>query len=313
MSSAPFHAGATKWFLRFALLVAALAAVSFLLIACGSSSSTSSTTSSSPATLPAGADAKLNAMLPADVRASGVIPTALNAEYPPYEYVGSDGTTLEGIDPDLMAATGKLLGVQFKMVNIPWSSVLPGVQSGRYPLAWSDATDLKSRQKVMDILDYVRQGHNFLFKASATPINTVADAAGKAIAVNQGSDAIGYVEGLSKQLVAEGKAAITMKTFPSQDTAVLAVKSGRVDAMVASTEGNAWAASKSNGVLVTGGPVTFTGVSGIVFPKNSPLLQPIKAALEQLRADGTYDAIMTKWGLKENEVPEFTVNAGTSE
>src|SRR5450759_1780773 len=116
MSSAPFHAGATKWFLRFTLLVAILAAVSFLLIACGSSSSTSSTTSSSPATLPAGADAKLNAMLPANVRASGVIPTALNAEYPPYEYVGSDGKTLEGIDPDLMAATGKLLGVQFKMV-----------------------------------------------------------------------------------------------------------------------------------------------------------------------------------------------------
>jgi len=251
-------------------------------------------------------------MLPADVRTSGVIQAALNAEYPPYEYVGADGKTLEGIDPDLMAATGKLLGVQFKMVNIPWSSVLPGVQSGRYPLAWSDATDLKSRQKTMDILDYVRQGHNFLFKASGTPINTVADAAGKTIAVNQGSDAVGYVEGLSKQLVAEGKAAITMKTFPSQDTAVLAVKSGRVDAMVASTEGNAWAASKSNGVLMTGGPVTFTGVSGIVFPKSSPLLQPIKAALEQLRTNGTYDAIMTKWGLKENAVAQFTVNGGTT-
>ena len=315
MSGTRSHAGATKWFFLFALLVATLAAVGLLLTACGSSNSNSSTASGSPpaATLPAGADAKLNAMLPADVKSSGVITTALNAEYPPYEYVGADGKTLEGIDPDLMAATGKLLGVEFKMVNIPWSSVLPGVQSGRYPLAWSDATDLKSRQKTMDILDYVRQGHNFLFSASGTPINAVADAAGKTIAVNQGSDAVGYVEGLSKQLVADGKSPIVMKTFPTQDTAVLAVKSGRVDAMVASTEGNAWAASKSNGALMTGGPVTFTGVSGIVFPKNSPLLQPIQAALEQLRADGTYDAIMTKWGLKENEVDQFTLNGGTAE
>lgn len=312
MSGTRSQAGATKWFFRFALLVVALAVVSVLLTACGSSGGSSSTTSSSPAALPAGADAKLNAMLPADVRSSGTITVALNAEYPPYEYVGSDGKTLQGIDPDLMAATGKLLGVQFKMVNIPWSSVLPGVQSGRYPLAWSDATDLKSREKTMDILDYVRQGHNFLFKANGTHINTIADAAGKTIAVNQGSDAVGYVQSLSKQLVGQGKKAIIMKTFPTQDTAVLAVKSGRVDAMVASTEGNAWAASKSNGALMTGGPVSFTGVSGIVFPKNSPLLQPIKAALEQLRANGTYDAIMMKWGLKENEVPQFTLNGGTS-
>ncbi len=314
MSGTRSHAGATKWFFRLALLVATLAAVGATLTACGSSSSSSTAASASPAaaTLPAGADAKLNAMLPADVKSSGVITAALNAEYPPYEYVGTDGKTLEGIDPDLMAATSKLLGVKIKMVNIPWSSVLPGVQSGRYPLAWSDATDLKSRQKTMDILDYVRQGHNFLFKAGGTPINTIADAAGKTIAVNQGSDAVGYVESLSKQLVGQGKKAIVMKTFPTQDTAVLAVKSGRVDAMVASTEGNAWAASKSNGALMTGGPVSFTGVSGIVFPKNSPLLQPIKAALEQLRANGTYDSIMTKWGLKENEVPQFTVNGGTS-
>ena len=164
----------------------------------------------------------------------------------------------------------------------------------------------------MDVLDYVRQGHNFLFKTSGAPINTIADAAGKAIAVNQGSDAVGYVQGLSKQLVAEGKKAIIMKTFPTQDTAVLAVKSGRVDAMVASTEGNAWAASKSNGTLMTGGPVSFTGVSGVVFPKNSPLLQPIKAALDEMRANGTYDTIMQKWGLKSSEITQFTLNGGTA-
>lgn len=312
MSSAPFHAGATKWFLRFTLLVAILAAVSFLLIGCGSSSSSSTTTSSSPAALPAGADAKLNAMLPADVRSSGVIKTALNAAYPPYEYVGTDGKTIEGIDPDLMAATGKLLGVKFDMTNIPWSSVLPGVQSGRYPLAWSDATDLKSREKTMDILDYVRQGQGFLFRKNGPHINALSDAAGKKIGVNQGSDAITYVESINKKLVAAGKPAVQMLTFPSQDTAVLAVKSGRVDATVNASETNAWVAARSGGTLVTGGPTFFTGVSGVVFPKSSPLLQPIKLALEELKANGTYQAIFEKYGIGNNVIPTFTINGGLS-
>jgi len=312
MNGAPFraHGRVPRWPWQLALLIVLTSAVSLLLIACGSSNSPASSTSAAAA--PAGADAALWNMLPADVKAAGVIKEAMNAEYPPYEFVGADGKTIEGVDPELMAATGKLLGVKFEMVNIPWSSVLPGIQSGRYPLAWSDATDLKSRQKTMDILDYVRQGYNFIFRTDGTPINTVEDAAGKKIAVNQGTDAVGYVEAMSKDLVAQGKSAIQMMQFPTQDTAVLAVKSGRVDGMVASTEGNAWAVSKSSGVLVTGGPVSFTGVSGIVFPKNSPLLEPIKAALEKLKADGTYDQIMVKYGLKENEIPEFTVNGGTS-
>lgn len=297
---------------RLLLAIVAVSTMGLLLGACGSSPNSSGAASSSAPSTSSGADSKLHAMLPADIQSSGVINTALNAEYPPYEYVGADGKTLEGIDPDLMAATGKILGVKFNLINIPWSSVLPGVQSGRYPLAWSDATDLKSRQATMDLLDYVQQGHNFLFLANGTPITTADSAAGKTIAVNQGSDAVGYVESLSKQLVAAGKSAIIMKTFPSQDTAVLAVKSGRVDAMVASTEGNAWAASHSGGTLVVGGPVTFTGMSAIVFPKNSPLLQPIKLALDELRANGTYEQIMSKWGLKDSMIPNFLLNGGTT-
>src|SRR5215813_5157916 len=93
-----------------------------------------------------GVDVRLHNMLPAEIKSAGVIEAATNAEYPPYEYLGSDGKTVQGIDPDLAAKVSALIGVKIKFVNLPWSSVIPGVQAGRYVMAWSDATDLKSRE-----------------------------------------------------------------------------------------------------------------------------------------------------------------------
>jgi polar amino acid transport system substrate-binding protein len=179
-------------------------------------------------------------------------------------------------------------------------------------MAWSDATDLKSREKTVDILDYVRQGQGFMWKKGGTAINSVLDACGLKVAVNQGSDAIGYVQSITKKCTAAGKPAITMQTFPSQDTSVLAVKSGRVDATVNASETNAWVAQHSGGSLLAGGPTFFNGVSGIVFPKHSQLLKVMRLALVKLQANGQYQKVFAKYGIPHNVVKHFTINGGLS-
>lgn len=259
-----------------------------------------------------GVDVRLHNMLPADIKSAGVIQAATNAEYPPYEYLGTDGKTVLGIDPDLAAKVSALIGVKIQFVNLPWSSVIPGVQAGRYVMAWSDATDLKSREKTVDILDYVRQGQGFMWKKGGHAINTVLDACGTKVAVNQGSDAIGYVQSISKKCTAAGKPAVVMQTFPSQDTSVLAVKSGRVDATVNASETNAWVAQHSGGTLLAGGPTFFDGVSGIVFPKHSQLTNVIRLALNELKSNGSYAKVFAKYGIPKNVVNSFTINAGLS-
>jgi polar amino acid transport system substrate-binding protein len=270
----------------------------------------SAAASRSQTTGASGVDVRLHNMLPADIKSAGVIQTATNAEYPPYEYLGSDGKTVLGIDPDLAAAVGKLIGVKIQFVNLPWASVIPGVQAGRYVMAWSDATDLKSREKTVDILDYVRQGQGFMWKKGGKAINTILDACGLKVAVNQGSDAVGYVQSISKKCTTAGKSAVQMQSFPSQDTSVLAVKSGRVDATVNASETNAWVAHNSGGSLKAGGPTFFDGVSGIVFPKHSQLTKVIRLALDELRKNGSYGKIFAKYGIPNNVVKSFTLNGG---
>jgi polar amino acid transport system substrate-binding protein len=286
--------------------------VASLLVLAGSSTLASGARSRAQTQRAPGVDARLHNMLPAAIRSAGVIETATNAEYPPYEYLASDGKTVLGIDPDLASAVGTLIGVKIKFVNLPWASVIPGVQAGRYVMAWSDATDLKSREKTVDILDYVRQGQGFMWKHGGKAIDNVLDACGLNVAVNQGSDAVGYVQSISKKCTAAGKSAIRMQSFPSQDTSVLAVKSGRVDATVNATETNAWVAKNSGGTLVSGGPTFFNGVSGIVFPKHSQLLKVIRLALGELRANGSYAKVFARYGIPNNVVKSFTVNGALS-
>jgi polar amino acid transport system substrate-binding protein len=284
----------------------------FLIAACSSSSSSSSSQPAAPSSSANSAATSLNRMLPASIRASGVITAGTSADYPPYEYLASNGTTILGADPDLAAAVGKLLGVRFQFINVPFSSAFTGLQAGRYDIIWSDAGDYKVREKTFEILDYNKTGQNFLFRADGPHINTLLQACGLTIAVDQGSASIGFVQGVSKKCTAAHHAAIRLLTFPSQNAAVLAVQSGRADATSNDFETNGFVAVRSGGKLLSGGPDYVSGVDGIDFLKGSPLLQPIRDALNELRANGTYQAIYSKWGIAANEIPVFTVNGGLS-
>lgn len=284
----------------------------FLLGACGSSSSSSSAPPPAAASSSSGAATSLNQMLPAAIRTAGVITVGTSADYPPYEFLASDGKTIEGADPDLAAAVGKLLGVRFQFTNVPFSSAFTGMQAGRYDIIWSDAGDYKVREKTFDILDYNKTGQNFLFRTDGPHINTLTQACGRTIAVDQGSASIGFVQGVSKKCTAAGHPAIHLETFPSQNAAVLAVQSGRADATSNDSETNGFVAVRSGGKLLSGGPAYVSGVDGIDFIKGSPLLQPIRDALNELRANGTYQAIFKKWGITANEIPTFTLNGGLS-
>jgi polar amino acid transport system substrate-binding protein len=70
-------------------------------------------------------------------------------------------------------------------------------------------------------------------------------------------------------------------------------------------------AAESNGELVMGKPYQ-EGSFGIVFPKDSTeLITVVQKALEQVKADGIYQAILTKYKMEDHVVEKFTVNGAT--
>jgi polar amino acid transport system substrate-binding protein len=75
-------------------------------------------------------------------------------------------------------------------------------------------------------------------------------------------------------------------------------------------------------VAQSGGKLELAGVGkgngfedlfqGALVPVGSPLADVLLAALKKLHANGSYDAIMTKWGLDQNKLATPGLNLGKS-
>ena len=112
---------------------------------------------------------------------------------------------------------------------------------------------------------------------------------------------VGAASGTTSFTVIEEQIAPTAggQAFNSNDDAVLALTSGQIDALVVDlpTAFYLTGAQLDNGVLLGQLPVT-AGVSdewGLVLPKGSKLTAAVTKALDELKAEGTLDAIIEKW------------------
>ena len=78
---------------------------------------------------------------------------------------------------------------------------------------------------------------------------------------------------------------------------VQALKSGDVDMVLTDgTAGKGYVDASQGGLKLIGGPLGSEDF-GFIFPKGSDLVAPMNAAIASLKADGTIDALNTKWFL----------------
>ena len=296
------------------------AAVVTTLVAAGCSSSSSSTpttsTSSGSASAAAttGAVPQVAALVPSAIKAKGVT-VAMDATYPPDEFIASDGHTIIGLDADLGKALGQAMGIKWNPVNATFATIIPGLQSGKYDIGLSSFGDTKAREKVVNFVDYFRVGEAFYLKAgSPTTITSMSSLCGKSVAVESGTTEQADATTQSTKCTAAGKPAVTVHTYSTQDEANLAVSSGRADAGFADSQVAAWIVKESHGVFKLSGPSFFVVPYGIAVPKTSGMTTPVLAAMKAIMAKGIYRQILAKWGAIEGGIPSASVvvNGATS-
>ncbi|HEY7121374.1 MAG TPA: transporter substrate-binding domain-containing protein, partial [Solirubrobacterales bacterium] len=84
---------------------------------------------------------------------SGQISFAADATYPPMEFFSKDNnTTVIGADADIAKALGQIMGLEAKVQNTPFDSILPGLTAGKYDVGLSSFTDTLDRQKTNDFV-----------------------------------------------------------------------------------------------------------------------------------------------------------------
>ena len=291
------------------LLVVGLAA------GCGSSSKKSSSTTTSTSTTAASsslASATVSAEVPSKYK-SKTLKVAADATYAPNEFIGSNGHTVVGMDPDLAKALAGVMGVKVSVVNATFNTIIPGLSSGKYDLGMSSFTDTKARQKVVDFVTYFSAGTAFYVKSQGGPsISTLADLCGHSVAVESGTTQQMDATAQNAKCKSAGKGGVKVNVFPDQNAANLAISSGRAQVGMADSPVAAYIVKKSNGQFKLTGKVYGTAPYGIAIPKGSGLDKPILAALKVLMKDGKYKAILTKWGIQEGAIANPKINGAVS-
>jgi len=308
-----------------AAVAIALGTLALVAAACSSNSSSSTTTTTPPATTTTTAppipttviptqpaNAAIAATVPSAIRSAGSLTVAMDATYPPNEFIAPDGSTIVGMDADLSNAIVQTLGLKAKLTNATFDTIIPGIVAGKYGMGASSFTDTLARQKVVDFVDYFNAGEGFYTKTGNTTSFTLAALCGQTVAVESGTTEETDAKAQSVKCTATGKPKVTVLSFNTQSEANLAVSSGRADVGFADSPVAAYIVATSNGVFQNSGYSVNNAPYGLALPKGNGMAAPVAAAVNALIANGVYHQILVKWGVQAGAITTAAVNGATS-
>ncbi len=291
-----------------ALALLAVALVVLLPTACGAQDEAGGPAKpASRATL----DRSLRELLPQAVRDKGVVTVGTDASYAPMSFFGPDGRTIVGMEPDLAAAVGTVLGVQLKFENVDFTKILPRVQSGTLDLGISAMTDTSEREAAVDFVNYFSAGTSIVVqRGNPTGITEVKDLCGKVVAVEEGTTQVD----LMKRSQANCGQPIKVKTYPTNSDALVQLRTGRAAAVLNDFPPASYLANdartKANYQLASTTQYE-PGLYGVAVSKQQQgLRDAIQGALEQLVRDGDYRTVLTRWNVQAGGIDEVTINSG---
>ena len=262
------------------LQVAALSAASLLLAACGKKAET-------PAPAPvASAAASAPAPAPAKVYVVGT-----DAAYAPFESQNEKGEIV-GFDIEVVQAVAAKAGIEVKFVNTPWEGIFNALGQGDRDMVASAVTITAERKGTMDFSDPYFDAQQLIAVGEKSKVAKFGDLKKLKVGVQTGTTGD---EAVTKLL---GKTSTNIKRFESTPLALKELESGGVDAVVADNGVIIhYVANNPGGKFKTVSDKEFVPEQyGIALKKGNTELQgKINKGLADIRADGTYDKIYTKY------------------
>lgn len=224
----------------------------------------------------------------------GTLTYGTAATYPPFQSV-EDGK-IAGFSVDHAEAIAAKLGLKTAIVNLDFGGLIPALQARRFDVINSAMRVTEQRKEQVDFIPYMRIGTNIIVRAgNPKNVSGRGDVCGLNVAVELGSTIEAFAREDNDNCVKAGKAAVNLMTFPGRQEAALAVRQSRADAFYDTTPAAVLALTRSpDSFQIVGETFGFTE-NGIALRKGDPIKARIEKAQAELIADGSYDALLTKY------------------
>jgi len=251
----------------------------------GETTSAATTTAAATTAAPAESTAA-----PTDADSGTKDPTKLvmgtNAAFPPFEYL--EGSAVVGVDADLMAAIAKELGLTLEISDMEFDSLPTALANGQIDVIAAGFTVKPDREETMDFSTPYYTAAQTIIVLKDSKIATVDDLTDKIIGVQSGTTGQFSAEELTST--------DNIKGFASGMLAVEALKNKQVDAVIIDNNpAKAYGDQNLDTITLIEGQFADEEYALAVAKGNTVLLTKINDALAKLKADGSFDAIISKY------------------
>ena len=214
-----------------------------------------------------------------------------DAAYAPFESQDEKGEIV-GFDIDVLRAAAQKAGVAVKFVNTPWEGIFNALGQGDRDMVVSAVTITAERKATMDFSAPYFDAQQLIAVKQSSAVAKFSDLKTLKVGVQTGTTGDEVITRL------QGKNSTNIKRFESTPLALKELEAGGVDAVVADNGVVInYVANNPGGKFKTVADAEFVPEQyGIAFKKGNTELQTrINQGLSEIKADGSYDAIFSKY------------------
>jgi polar amino acid transport system substrate-binding protein len=290
---------------RFRSILVLVAALSLVGAACGSDEPADTTDGDTGGTTGTGACADADTAagdLLAQICTDGVIKISTDPAYPPQSSLNPETGEYEGFDIDVAKEIADQLGVEVEWVTPKWEAITAGNWQGRWDMSVGSMTVTTERADVLDFTPAYYYTPSSIAVPDDSDITSVDQLSGRTVGVCAGCTYDFFLQGtleIPGFTFPAPPAGISIKGFDTDSTAIQALESGQVDAVMSATPTLQAAIDKGRPMVLLGDPL-FSEPLSVAFDKSSELDQAslvaaVSTIVEDMHSDGTLTDLSMEW------------------
>ena len=224
---------------------------------------------------------------------SDTITFGTNAEFPPFEFVASNGVIgqYDGIDMSIAKQIAEKNGMTAEIENMEFDSLLIALENGQIDAVIAGMTVTDERKEEADFSTPYYEATQVMIVKEDSDIKKASDMAGKRICVIQGYTGETCVNDMG----------YSYEAFKKGTEAVMELVNGKCDVVVIDSATAKKYVSDNAGLKIVEDPAAFEGEQYAIAVKkgNTELLDKINKVIEEMLADGTISDLAVKYSEAE--------------
>lgn len=230
------------------------------------------------------------AMLAGSAQAADSIRIAFDVPYEPFEYKDDNGE-LTGFEVELAKAMCEEMNAECELITQAWDGMIPGLLARKFDAIMSSMsiTPERAERVLFSKPYYITPGGWFAAEGFNTDVTDMDAMKGKSVGVQRGTTMDTFVTENMNSVV-------SIKRYNTAEDMVLDLEGQRLDAVFVDYPVGEQTIKNKQGFIEVGEPVKLgEGVGVAMRKRDKDLAGRVDKALDTLKEDGTYDAIMKKY------------------